>query len=78
MIMSNKIIDDVEYLMSLNENELNDVLLNDKYNKQNLRELLRRTLKKTNEYKKAFEYEKSEEKKETDRILAQYQNENLL
>lgn len=75
--MSNKIIDDVEYLMNLNEDELNVALLDEKYNKQNLRELVRRTLKSTNDYKKAFEYEKSEEKKETDRLLAYYQNGNI-
>ena len=61
--MGNEIIDDVEYALSLKEEELNELLLNEKYNKANLRELLRRTLKVTNEYKRAFEYEKSEAKK---------------
>lgn len=75
MYMATKLIDDVKYLMGLNEDELEEILLNEKYNKQNLRELIKRTLKVTSEYKKAFEYEISEEKKETDESLRRYENE---
>ena len=75
MDMATKLIDDVKYLMGLNEDELEEILLNEKYNKQNLRELVKRTLKVTSEYKKAFEYEISEEKKETDESLRRYENE---
>lgn len=67
--MSEKIIDEVNYLMTLTDDELNELLISEKYNKANLRELVRRTLKTANEYKKAFEYEISEEKKETDESL---------
>lgn len=70
--MAGKIIDDVKYLMNLNEDELESVLLDKKYNNQNLRELARRILKVANEYKKAFEYEISDEKKEVDESLERY------
>lgn len=73
--MANKIIDDVQHLMSLNEESLNELLLNEKYNKANLRELVRRTLKVANEYKNAFEYEVSEAKKETEESLKYYSRE---
>ncbi|UZN53034.1 hypothetical protein [Bacillus paralicheniformis] len=71
--MSEKIINEVNYLMTLTDDELNELLNNEKYNKANLRELVRRTLKVANEYKKAFEYETSEEKKETDESLKLYE-----
>ncbi|MED2944234.1 hypothetical protein P4284_22760 [Bacillus swezeyi] len=70
--MTKKIIDEVNDLMTLTDDELNDLLINEKYNKANLRELVRRTLKVANEYKKAFEYEISETKKETDEALELY------
>ncbi|PAC96345.1 hypothetical protein [Bacillus paralicheniformis] len=70
--MTKKIIDKVNDLMTLTDDELNDLLTNEKYNKANLRELVRRTLKVANEYKKAFEYETSEKKKETDESLKLY------
>ncbi|QQO41311.1 hypothetical protein 015DV004_95 [Bacillus phage 015DV004] len=70
-----KIIDEVNYLMSLSDDELNELLISEKYNKANLRELVRRTLKVANEYKKAFEYETSEEKIETDKALNLYAEE---
>ncbi|MEK5098614.1 MULTISPECIES: hypothetical protein [Bacillus] len=73
--MSEKIIDEVKYLMTLTDDELNELLISEKYNKANLRELVRRTLKVANEYKKAFEYEISEEKKETDEALRLYDEE---
>ncbi|WP_161513239.1 hypothetical protein [Bacillus sp. AIIW2] len=71
-MMPEKIIDEVNYLMTLTDDELNELLISEKYNKANLRELVRRTLKVANEYKKAFEYETSEEKKETDESLKRY------
>ncbi|MCY7865951.1 hypothetical protein P8918_13000 [Bacillus spizizenii] len=53
-------IHSIKELMELSEDELNEALLEDTYNnKANLRELVRRTLIKANEYRQAFEYEKS-------------------
>lgn len=54
-----QLIDEVEDLLTMDEDQLLDVLIQDKYNKPNLRELIRRILKKTKEYKQAFEYEKN-------------------
>lgn len=73
--MSKKIIDDVRDLMALPEPVLNELLLDEKYNKANLRELVKRILKVTNEYKTAFEYQISEEKKETDDFLKRHNRE---
>lgn len=50
-------IDSVNDLMKLTEDELTEKLLDDKYNKANLRELVRSSFKKIYEYKTAFEYE---------------------
>lgn len=61
--MSNKIIDEVQGLMELSIDELDEVLLDDKYNKANLRELVRRTLKEASKYKTAFHTEKQEHDK---------------
>ncbi|MGD8190194.1 hypothetical protein ACQCN2_09445 [Brevibacillus ginsengisoli] len=55
--MSGKIIDDVEELLELTDDELSELLQQNKYNKSNLRELVRRTLKEVREYKGAFYYE---------------------
>ncbi|WP_394139068.1 hypothetical protein [Cytobacillus oceanisediminis] len=52
--MNNGIIDDVESLMSLTEEELTEKLLEDKYNKANLRELIKRTIDRANTYKIPF------------------------
>lgn len=54
----NTLMQSVEDLMKLSEEELREVLCEPTYNKSNLRELVRRTLKKTEGYKKAFEYER--------------------
>lgn len=70
--MPKKIIDDINMLMSLKEDELSELLNHEKYNNANLRELIRRTLKVANDYKNAFEYEISEDKKETDELLKLY------
>ena len=67
----NRIIDEPRQLMALSDDELTNALLSDKYNKANLRELIRRTLKVTNEYKKAFEYE-IYKREETDTFLNRY------
>lgn len=61
--MPNQIIDDVQTLMGLSDNELTEVLLDEKYNKANLRELVRRSLKEAIEYKNAFYYEKQQHEK---------------
>jgi hypothetical protein len=53
------LIDDVNKIMELSEDELNELLIHNKYNKANLRELLRRTLASTKEYKKVYEYERT-------------------
>lgn len=53
------LIDSAEELMKLTDEELNETLLDPKYNNANLRELVRRTLIKTKEYKTAFEYQLS-------------------
>lgn len=58
--MGNGILDDVETLMGLTDDELTEALLDSKYNKSNLRELVRRSLAKTQEYKTAFEYQLSQ------------------
>lgn len=55
----NTLMKTVEDLMKLTEEELRELLCESTYNKSNLRELVRRTLKKTEEYKKAFEYERT-------------------
>lgn len=70
--MADKIIDNVKHLMDLNEYELELILSDEKYNKQNLRELVKRTLKIASEYKNAFEYEKSDKKKDVDERLRRY------
>lgn len=56
--MNQKIIDDINKLLGFSDDELNEVLLDDKYNKANLRELVRRVLFNIKEYKNAFEYER--------------------
>lgn len=63
-----KIIDEVQDLMKLPEDELTELLLEEKYNKAILRELVRRTLKVANDYKKAFEYEHSKNEELEERI----------
>jgi len=70
--MAKKMIDDVLELMKLTDDELTETLLNENYNKANLRELVRRTLKVTKDYKRALDYEQSKEKKETDALLELY------
>ncbi|MFL1672549.1 hypothetical protein [Paenibacillus dendritiformis] len=54
------IIDEVSDLLKLDEEELTEKLLSEKYNKANLRELVRRCLKEVHEYKVAFYFEKQE------------------
>ncbi|KZE65114.1 hypothetical protein AV545_04110 [Paenibacillus jamilae] len=53
----NKIIDDIKELVLLSPEKLDEKLLEEKYNKPNLRELVRRSLKEIKEYKSAFEYQ---------------------
>lgn len=66
--MNKNIIDDIHDLMRLSEDELTEVLLNEKYNKANLRELVRRSLETARDYKKAFEYERSENERMKERV----------
>lgn len=58
----NKIIDDVHKLMQLSRDELNEVLLDKKYNKAMLRELIRRTIDTAQDYKLMYELEVSDGK----------------
>ncbi|MGM1044832.1 MAG: hypothetical protein ACQEXX_01660 [Bacillota bacterium] len=53
----NKIIDDIKELELLSLEELDEKLLEEKYSKANLRELVRRSLKEIREYKGAFKYQ---------------------
>lgn len=68
---NNKIIDSVLKLIELSDDEIDELLLDEKYNKANLRELVRRSLKATKEYKRALEYEQNE-REEALRILSLY------
>ncbi len=52
--MSEKIIDDINKLMKMSRGELDETLLDEKYNKANLRELVRRLTKETKLYKDLF------------------------
>lgn len=53
----NKIIDNVHELMKLSRDELNEVLLDEKYNKAMLRELVRRSINTAQDYKLMYEME---------------------
>lgn len=64
-----KMLDSIEDLMLLSEDDLSERLIDSTYNNANLRELVRRSIRKNKEYKGAFEYqvelnEKMEEKLE--------------
>ena len=72
--MSERIVDDVAYLLTLSPEELDELLLSDAYNKANLRELVRRVLASAAEYKQAFEYEISEERREAERLNDYYKD----
>lgn len=72
--MSGRIVDDVAHLLTLSPEELDELLLRDAYNKANLRELVRRALASAAEYKQAFEYEISEERREAERLNAYYKD----
>lgn len=50
----NKIIDDINKLMKLSREELDEVLLDNKYNKANLRELIRRLTREAKLYRDLF------------------------
>lgn len=52
-----KILDDTATLLELSRDELDELLGQEKYNKANLREQIRRLVKETNMYKKAWEDE---------------------
>lgn len=58
--MNPGIIDSVEELSKLSPDELTEKLLDPKYNKQNLRELVRRALFSRNEFKQAHAYQYAE------------------
>lgn len=55
--MTEKMIDAPETLMVLSEDELTEKMLEPTYNGANLRELVRRCIRKLNEYKTAFQYQ---------------------
>lgn len=52
--MSKKIIDDINKLVKMSREELDETLLKEKYNKANLRELIRRLTKETKLYEDLF------------------------
>lgn len=58
------LLENINELMGLSKDELTEVLLDEKYNKANLREQLRRSISTANEYKRAFEYQKQLNEKE--------------
>lgn len=66
--MSERIIDDVDQLLKLSSDELTEVLLENKYNKQNLRVLVKRSLQSVKTYKDAFEYQLLEKEKAEEKI----------
>lgn len=70
--MARSIIHDIEHLMSVSDDELTEILLQDKYNKALLRELVRRSLRTAKEYKMAWEYEK-DDRKDTEEYLKNYE-----
>lgn len=57
--MSNTIIDDIYKLINMSRDELDETLLDEKYNKANLRELIRRLIPELRNYRELFlaEYE---------------------
>lgn len=57
------ILDNVTDLMKLSRGELDDIICTDKYNKANLRQLLREALATAEDYQKLYEYEKQKNKK---------------
>lgn len=57
------ILDNVTDLMKLSRGDLDDIICDDKYNKANLRQLLREALATANDYQKLYEYEKQKNKK---------------
>lgn len=66
--MVQNILDDVENLMKLSRDELDEILLDPKYNKANLRQLLRISLGRIQTYKKAWEYERSQKEKLEEKV----------
>lgn len=68
--MAKNIIDDVGILMELSADELNEALLDEKYNKANLRELVRRSISRVKTYKKAFDYQYSEREKVEEKLAS--------
>ncbi|PGP12615.1 hypothetical protein COA01_32890 [Bacillus cereus] len=63
-----KIIDDIESLRLLSDDELSEKLLEEKYNKANLRELIKRILKQLSEYEAAFEYQVALNKEKNEQL----------
>lgn len=50
------LLDRIEDLMKLNRDELDEVLLQEKYNKANLREVIRRALAVANDFEDSYEH----------------------
>lgn len=61
----NNIIDNVHDLMKISDDELTETLLDEKYNKALLRELVRRSIHMANDYK----YLANENKEKSDRLM---------
>lgn len=56
--MKNKLLHDPVELLGKTSEDLREILIDPKYNKANLRELVRRTIYIAKVYKEAFEYER--------------------
>lgn len=64
------LLDDVNDLMKLSEEELDERLLDPKYNKALLRELVRRSIKMANDYQKLYQYKKEMEENIEERVCS--------
>ena len=62
------ILDDVGMLSKLPKDELDEILLDPKYNKANLRQLLRISLAEMANYEKAWRYERGEREKAEEKL----------
>ena len=75
--MSQRILDDVETLMNLKRDELDEILLDPKYNKANLRQMLRLSLGSMKTYKNAWAYEREKREEAEEKIEEMKEKEPL-
>lgn len=74
--MLNNIIDDIDKLIDMPREELDEILLDKKYNKALLRELIRRCIRELKFYKEQSDYWFNEWKKSKICIHYEQQGEN--